>query len=174
MVTFKNIILSTDLSENAQAAAPFAVELARASGGTIHLLHVVEDVFYYSSMGIEGVMAQDPALLLAEISETRTAQLREAAASLPVTEHVRVIPVLKQGQAANEIVKYAREIKADCIVIATHGRTGFSHFIFGSVAEKVVRHSCCPVLSVRPQKIVPIQKREAVGAGVGQRDEVVL
>jgi nucleotide-binding universal stress UspA family protein len=48
-----------------------------------------------------------------------------------------------------EIISYAREIKADLVVVGTHGRTGLSHLIIGSVAERVVRKAPCPVLSIR-------------------------
>jgi len=49
-----------------------------------------------------------------------------------------------------QILDYAREAEIDLIVIGTHGRTGVAHFVIGSVAERVVRHATCPVLTVRP------------------------
>ena len=54
------------------------------------------------------------------------------------------------GEAAFEIIHYAESHHTDLIVIATHGRTGWEHLVFGSVTEKVVRHSPCPVLTIRP------------------------
>ena len=56
---------------------------------------------------------------------------------------------MTQGRAFAEIVRMARERKADLIVIATHGRSGLSHAMFGSTAEKVIRKAPCPVLSVK-------------------------
>jgi nucleotide-binding universal stress UspA family protein len=54
------------------------------------------------------------------------------------------------GAPAPKIIEVAQEMKADMIVIATHGRTGFRHFVMGSVAEHVVRTAPCPVLTIRP------------------------
>lgn len=63
----------------------------------------------------------------------------------PTTEvRVRVVT----GDAATEIVRLAKEEKSDLIILPTHGRTGISHIFFGSVAEKVVRHAECPVLTL--------------------------
>ena len=56
---------------------------------------------------------------------------------------------VRPGRPATEIVEAARELAADLIVIATHGRTGLQHVLLGSVAENVVRHAPCPVLTVR-------------------------
>jgi nucleotide-binding universal stress UspA family protein len=61
--------------------------------------------------------------------------------------HTRQIVVL--GEAANEIIRISQETKADIIVIATHGQTGWRRFVFGSVAEKVVRLALCPVLTIQ-------------------------
>jgi nucleotide-binding universal stress UspA family protein len=55
------------------------------------------------------------------------------------------------GPAAEKIIEAAKEKSADLIVVATHGRTGFSHALMGSVAEKVVRQAPCPVLTIRPK-----------------------
>jgi nucleotide-binding universal stress UspA family protein len=60
-----------------------------------------------------------------------------------------IIRVIRQGPPFLEIVRYAKETAIDLIVIGTHGRTGLAHVFMGSVAEKVVRKSPCPVLSVR-------------------------
>lgn len=61
------------------------------------------------------------------------------------------IPVVKRGDAAREIVRFAEQEHIDLIVMATHGRTGLLHILVGSVTEKVVRYSRIPVLTVRPQ-----------------------
>jgi nucleotide-binding universal stress UspA family protein len=58
----------------------------------------------------------------------------------------------KVGIPFVEIIRAAKEKKTDLIVMATHGRSGLSHILFGSVAEKVVRKSTCPVLSIRPRE----------------------
>ena len=77
-----------------------------------------------------------PGILPAEV-------LKQAPADVKTQTHLR------RGVVATEIIAAAKEIDADVVVIATHGRTGFRHLIFGSVAERVVRECPCPVLSVR-------------------------
>ena len=75
----------------------------------------------------------------------------------------KVIRALKFGLAYKEIVRYARQENIDLIVIATHGRTGLNHLMMGSVAEKVVRFSPVPVLTVKPQlqqRVIPNVGRE--------------
>ncbi len=59
--------------------------------------------------------------------------------------------VVKDGSAADEIIEYSKKNEVDLIVMSTHGRSGISHFYYGSVAEKVSRHSPIPVLTVLPQ-----------------------
>jgi nucleotide-binding universal stress UspA family protein len=153
VIGFKKIILTTDLSENANAATPYAVELAKKYGGDIYLVHVFEDSIYYvGTVGGEG-LPYDPAKWLAAAHDSRDKQIKALAAKLSEANKIKVIPVVKQGQPAPEMVKFAKEQDADCIVIATHGHTGFSRMLFGSVAEKIVRLSPCPVLSVRPKDI---------------------
>ena len=66
---------------------------------------------------------------------------------------IRSIKILvRNGSPAEEIVKAAKEMDADIIVMSTHGRTGVRRTVIGSVAEKVVRHALCPVLTVKPEE----------------------
>ena len=61
---------------------------------------------------------------------------------------VACTPKIVEGNAANEITDRARTLGADMIVVGTHGRTGLAHIVLGSIAERVVRHATCPVLTV--------------------------
>ena len=63
-------------------------------------------------------------------------------------DEVRTRLEVRMGRPADEILAFAEEEKVDAIIIATHGRTGLAHIVFGSVAEKVVRHAKCPVMTV--------------------------
>jgi nucleotide-binding universal stress UspA family protein len=85
-------------------------------------------------------------------------RLYAEAAMLAKQTELQVESVLSRGRAAEQIVAVAVERKADLIAISTHGYTGLSHLIFGSIAEKVVRISPIPVLSVKPPKIVETTK----------------
>jgi universal stress protein A len=150
---FKNILLTTDLSDNSAAATPYAVELARQFGGQINLVHVFEDTSLLAVTSEDAFAAatasQTGWLTLAR--QQRELALRALAESMAVAEKLEVTPIFRQGPAATEIVDAAKQINADCIIISTHGRTGLSHLLFGSVAERVVRLSECPVLTVRPK-----------------------
>jgi len=77
--------------------------------------------------------------------------------SLPegTTDVLEVETIVVKGVPFNEIINAATEISVDLIVIGTHGRTGISHVMLGSVAEKVVRKSLCPVLTVRMPPPIP-------------------
>jgi nucleotide-binding universal stress UspA family protein len=119
------ILFPTDFSEASEGAGQFARDLAREGGGTLHIVHVVPPI---TSPG-------DSASLLAE-------------AGRPQGDGVRVQTALLSGPVAREIARYARDHGVGIIVLATHGRTGLSHAILGSVAEAVVRLAPCPVLTV--------------------------
>ena len=153
MIGFKKIILTTDLSENADAATPYAIELAKKYGSELFLIHVFEDSIYYVGAVGGEALPYDPVKWLAAAHESRDKQLNALAAKLSKEHTIKVTPVMRKGQPATEMVNFAKEQSADCIVIATHGHTGFSRLLFGSVAEKVVRLSPCPVMSIRPKNI---------------------
>ena len=119
------ILLPTDFSAAAEAAALVATTMARETGARLHLVHVVPP-------------ATDPSLG----SEQLTRLGRQLGKGLPVEL------ALLSGRAAREITAYARDKGVDLIVISTHGRTGVSRTLLGSVAEAVVRLSPCLVLTV--------------------------
>jgi nucleotide-binding universal stress UspA family protein len=149
---FKKIVLTTDLSENADAAVPYAVQFAKMNKGTIYLLSILEDVVYYGrAAGGEGVL---PVEWIEASRIDRQTRVKAKAEELAKKEGINVVGVMRQGHPANEIIQFAHEEHADCVVISTHGHTGLSHFIFGSVAERVVRQCNSPVLTIRPKKHV--------------------
>lgn len=133
MVEFKNIMLTTDLSENANAAEPYAVEFARQFDGRIELVHVF-----------------DPFQLTGSSREKRAQNLKITANIFQARDHVPINTILLEGQPVSELVNYAKSAKADCLVIATHGWTGLHHLLMGSVAERLVQLMPCPVFTVRP------------------------
>jgi nucleotide-binding universal stress UspA family protein len=145
---FARILVPTDFSGAADVALEYARTLAERFGGSIHLLHVIED-----PLGPAGIVSEtsevDPA-------DLRTALLKAAQHSLASRVHpkdratIRVATSLI-GTAARTIVHYAAENGIDLIVMGTHGRTGLAHAVMGSVAEKVVRTAPCPVLTVRAE-----------------------
>ncbi|HUT34058.1 MAG TPA: universal stress protein [Planctomycetota bacterium] len=144
----RKVLLTTDFSPYAAQALPCAVGMARDHGAELHVLHVVPTPELTASFDMAGP-GFDLALL-AELERGAAEQL-EKVVPAETRQELRVTCAVRRGAAFVEIVRYAREQGIDLIVIATHGRTGLKHALFGSVAEKVVRKAPCPVLSVRPK-----------------------
>jgi universal stress protein A len=146
MIELNSVMVAVDFSETSKNALAYGKNLARAFGGRLHVLHVA-DVISTSAAQFYPEGPGDPE---AKAVELGTRQLRThliAEGVIDARAEVRVAP-----DPAEEIVDYAKEIHADVIVVGTHGRTGVSRLIMGSVAEHVVRTSPCPVLVVRPSE----------------------
>ncbi len=141
----RRILFPTDFSGPATAAWPYAVGVARRGGGALHLLHVVTPPLVEASG--EGMLLPWAGLVdhvLAEAQGVLDELARSARAlGIPTVTHTR------SGEAASEIVACATAERIDLIAMATTGRTGLAHVALGSVAERVVRHAGCPVLTVR-------------------------
>jgi nucleotide-binding universal stress UspA family protein len=145
MTAFRRILHPTDFSRASAPALRRAVALARACRAPLVLLHVMTP----PSPFIGGdTLTSSYAYLL--ILARRSAKRRLAAVLGRVRRTgVRVQAICAEGIPADEILRAARRARADLIVMGTHGRTGVSRVFMGSVAERVVRESRCPVLTVR-------------------------
>ena len=156
MATIRTILVPTDLSDLSRASILHAVELAKTFGAKLQLVNVVEENLY-ADYSFAGGLSNPPAYF-EKLIEERLKKLKEFSGEIPGD-----IPKdynLRRGTAASEIIAEAQAVGADLIVIASHGRTGFSHLFLGSVAERVVRESTCPVLTVKSIKTVKSAKQE--------------
>lgn len=145
MTAFRRILHPTDFSRASAPALRRAVTLARACRAPLVLLHVMTPP---SPFIAEDTLPSSYAELL--ILARRSAKRRLAAAVGRVRRTgVRVQAIFAEGLPADEILRAARRARADLIVMGTHGRTGVSRVFMGSVAERVVRESRSPVLTVR-------------------------
>jgi nucleotide-binding universal stress UspA family protein len=135
------ILFPTDFSPASEAAGRIARAMALEAGARLHVLHVVPPV-------------TDPSVFREQLTR----------ASQGLAEGLRVETALRTGLAGRTIVHYAREKGVGLIVLGTHGRTGFSHAILGSVAETVVRLAPCPVLTVPAGPPVPAGAAEPAAA----------
>ena len=146
MIALKQILVATDFGEPADAALSYGRALAGAFGATLHVLHVIEDV-YLSAYGSEFYVPVDPSVQ-AEVKESARKRLDALAldsdASGPPTRTALRI----SNSPAATIVGYAKEEGVDLIVMGTRGRRGVAHILLGSVAERVVRTASCPVLTI--------------------------
>jgi nucleotide-binding universal stress UspA family protein len=144
-ISLKTIVCAVDFSEYSDYALRYAVDLAKTFDADLKLIHIVELPFLpsYSLAGIP-----DLSMPVDEIEEGARNRLQETLEDCR-SKHSKVEGEVRMGTAFLEIINYAREVGADLIVVGTHGRTGLSHILIGSVAEKVVRKAPCPVLSVK-------------------------
>jgi nucleotide-binding universal stress UspA family protein len=148
MLPVKRILAPTDFSEPAEACVQTASELAQHFGAELLLVYVVPAVpslppdpnYVFKIPEYEQYLHADAEKHLRQVSQ----QL--------VANNVKVRTQVGHGPAAHEIVLIARKEAVDLIVIATHGSTGLERWVFGSVAEKVVRMADCPVLTVRQMR----------------------
>lgn len=149
MIALKKILLATDFSDASEAAAAYARVLADAFSGSIHVLHVLEDLAAHA-WTTEVYVAALPGVH--EEMERQARERLEAVFSPEARARYRVTTVLRTGSPFVEIVRYAREESMDLIVLGTHGRGPIAHMLIGSVAERVVRKAHCPVLTVRSER----------------------
>jgi nucleotide-binding universal stress UspA family protein len=148
MQEVKRILVPVDFSGCSRLALSRATELAKAFGATIDVLHVWEAPAFVAPEAMVGVSGGTQTLADLARDHADTA-MQEFVASAK-TEGVPVGETfIKQGDPAKVIVETAENGNYDLIALGTHGRTGLSHLLLGSVAEKVVRRSRRPVLSVR-------------------------
>ena len=145
-MTIQRILCPIDFSSCSDHAVRTAVELAQRFGASLELVHVVQTPSYVMpTMPMGG----PPIDMLRDLPERLRAQLESTAERLR-PEHAKITTSLREGVVHSKIIERAAEIHADLIVIGTHGHTGLTHVLLGSVAERVVRMAPCPVLTVGP------------------------
>ena len=133
----KKILLPVDFSECSTKALQYAIPFAKQFGAELVLLHVTEPYLQWSEVGpIESPDAHDVREQMEALKQT-------------VDDSIAVKTLVQTGHAAREIVTSATELNIDLIVISTHGYTGSTRLLLGSIAEQVVRRAPCPVLVVR-------------------------
>jgi nucleotide-binding universal stress UspA family protein len=138
MIVLKDVLVATDFSPPSDSALIYGRALARAFGATLHVLHVTENLFMRAT-------AADPHAAKASVMRTLEERLT---ADDRAQLHARAV-LETSDHPADAIIEYATSARADLIVMGTHGRSGLSHLLVGSVAERVVRNAPCPVLTLR-------------------------
>ncbi len=141
----RKILLPIDSSDCSKVAASYALKVAELNNAELHVIHIVDETTA-SAYAEQKKISRDQAFrqLVKEGKKMVEEVVREAAKKgLATKSYVRT------GVVVEQIVQAAEEFGADLIVMGTHGRTGSSRMIVGSVAEKVIRHAPCPVLVIR-------------------------
>ena len=146
MIEIRSILAPTDFSAHSEQAVRYACRLAERLGAELHLLHVLSEIL---------PAGPDPLLMPVmppEYYKENEDRARETLGRLldPAWgKPARSSSSVRWGSPVESIVSYADDHQIDLVVIATHGRTGLSHVLLGSVAERIVREAPCPVLTIR-------------------------
>lgn len=145
MSKFQRILAAVDFSEVSVGALETALNLAGSLRAEIRVLHVVPEPV--AALPLEGgaMYVEDVAPRLLNQAREDLARFLEDHASSAAGLHFDV----KAGEPAAEINRDAHDWRADLIVLGTHGRSGISHLLMGSVAERVLREANVPVLCIR-------------------------
>ncbi|MFA5182546.1 MAG: universal stress protein [Syntrophales bacterium] len=145
----KNILVPTDFSKYSDAALKKAVDIAIGNDTNIYLLHVIDEqirqcaVDYCLSIEVVTKLEKD------SVKASRD-KLKKEADAIIKTKKIKVIFDVKNGVPSEVILSEQKAKKIDLIVIASHGKTGIIKQLMGSVADKVVKGSKCPVIVVKP------------------------
>lgn len=145
--SLRRILVPLDGSRLAEKALPQAIDLAKANGSEIWLLQSVEFPEYWGEE--YAGMHTLPALISTEEQEAAAQEYLEQVAETLANEGIPTQIVVTTGHAASAISDVVADNGMDLIIMCTHGRSGLSRWVFGSVAEKVVRLAECPVLLLR-------------------------
>lgn len=153
-VSIQNILFATDFSRVSEAAVPYARALALRYGSTLHVAHVLPEVTFLRPG------APDPAVI-GSIYEDAHSGAQERIQNL--ADRLQGFPhrtYLRHGKVCDMLDEVIREQKVDLVVLGTHGRTGLGKLVMGSVAEDILRHAPCPVLTVGPRSAGVMQAAE--------------
>ncbi len=143
---FKSILVPVDFSDHCDEATSHAAWFAKQTQGKVHMVHVIanpaDDLY---------APAEAPYWRMVEHAEAKAREMMDANASRCLPQGCSWETHVAVGDPYEHIMKVVRALQPDLIVMSTRGRTGIAHLVMGSVAEKVVRHSPCPVFIV-PRK----------------------
>jgi len=144
MKGIERILMATDFSVCADAAAEVAAQLSGQLNAPVDVLTVIDTLPLVEAYGDASFRAER----VAEIHQEAHKRIHDfAKRHFAGRDRVRVY--VRDGNTSSEIVQAGRDLESDLIVMGTHGRTGLLHLVVGSVAEKVIRKSLIPVLTVR-------------------------
>lgn len=147
MLKVRKVLYPTDFSTCARSALDDAIFWAQEFEAELHMLHAV--VLHQADPGNPDKQFPGQTELMQSIHEVAGSQLAHLA-GLSTSAGINILQETQPGYSATEVILgHAQEIDADLIVMGTHGRRAVTRFLLGSVADRVVRHSRCPVLTIR-------------------------
>lgn len=146
MAEFKKILCAVDFSDHSPKLADYAVSLAKCTGAELICVYVAPSLSQYVGFHVP------PSSIESFVGEIVSGADTSMQAYLDAHfKGARATGKVLVGYPAEEILNIAEDEDADLIIMGTHGRTGIDRILFGSVAEKIVKSSKCPVLTIRPE-----------------------
>ncbi len=149
LLHLQKVLFATDFSGPAKQAEKYACAMAQQFGAELHLLHVVST---------EAMLAAPDATSGYTMPASNIKEETDAAEKALVdlldpawAKDRKIVRSVQVGNPTYEIVQYAKDHEIELLVIGTHGRTGLTRLLLGSLAEKLVRLAPCPVLTVHPK-----------------------
>ena len=146
MFPLKKIMCPVDFSEHSFKALKIAREMAEKFSAELYIPHIILPVPLVPTP--PHPVSFDVATYRENLKENSQKTLQKIIEE-KTSDSIQTFAIVEQGDPAHEIMKIVKEKKIDLIVISTHGHSGLHHLIFGSVAEKIIRHTSCPVLTIR-------------------------
>jgi nucleotide-binding universal stress UspA family protein len=143
----RSILVPIDFSVHSKNALKYAIPLAEQFGASLHLVFVVEPTVYPADLGFGQVVLPG---IEEELREKGSEEL-QSLIEREIGSRVHATCIVRTGSPHQEILAEAEEKNVDMIVVATHGHSGVEHMLFGSTADRIVRHARCPVLTIRPE-----------------------
>lgn len=149
MLEIKKILFPVDLTENSSKILPYVLSISEKYNSLVYLLHVVQDLNKWGKLYVP-----HPSM---DIFQKEANEAAEKAMDTVCENQLQSCSNFQKkvvsGDAADEILKVLESEDIDLLIMGTHGRKGLEHVIFGSVAEKVVKKSAVPVLTINPDKL---------------------
>ena len=146
MNKLKNILLATDFSEASEKVAAKTANLFAGLDLTFHLFHVLDTSDYYTFYGANLVNVDE---FETKVFAAAQEQMKNFAEKVKASTQADPKTYIAKGNIEDEVSGYVKKNNIDLIAMPTHGRTGISHVLIGSVTEKVVRSAPCPVLTFK-------------------------
>ena len=150
MFNIDKIIVPTDFSDYSEISFQKALDLAEACDAKIYLIHVVvdaPDIFKLDRFNTEGQKK-----IMGELEKQSKEFFEKQLGKFPQAQNVDIETKVLRGVPSKEILNLQKDLKADMVVIATHGQTAFEEFFWGNTASKIIRYARCSVLVVRKPK----------------------
>ena len=145
MINLKRILVPTDFSAHSQKALAYAAAFAEKFGAELYILHVFQDlaIFQPDAVSVGPPIAPPIEELLAAAKNALQRVIHDNR-----LQGLAVYPEVREGSPFDEIVSFAKEKEIDLVIMGTHGRGWLAHVLLGSVTQKVISKSPCPVLTV--------------------------